>query len=199
MDSTYYLKDFYDNIKNKQEDLINNHSKSCQTGGFTVLNKQFEKLNAQQQLNEIRREVQSELNNKINNIKKHMLVGVGKGEGDGKMTLSENIKLLKQKIREQCKIEKNLLKNIKKQQKCIKQNKLEFLPSYQSEFKDEIKRANTMHKDIKKMQAHINKIIAKKEIKQKNKETDRLLSIKQEEKIATLNNLKSIIDNIKQR
>ena len=199
MDSTYYLKDFYDNIKNKQEDLINNHSKSCQTGGFTVLNKQFEKLNAQQQLNEIRREVQSELNNKINNIKKHMLVGGGKGEGDGKMTLSENIKLLKQKIREQCKIEKNLLKNIKKQQKCIKQNKLEFLPSYQSEFKDEIKRANTMHKDIKKMQAHINKIIAKKEIKQKNKETDRLLSIKQEEKIATLNNLKSIIDNIKQR
>ncbi len=128
-----------------------------------------------------------------------MLVGGGKGEGDGKMTLSENIKLLKQKIREQCKIEKNLLKNIKKQQKCIKQNKLEFLPSYQSEFKDEIKRANTMHKDIKKMQAHINKIIAKKEIKQKNKETDRLLSIKQEEKIATLNNLKSIIDNIKQR
>lgn len=199
MDSTYYLKDFYDDIKNKQEDLINNHSKSCQTGGFTVLNKQFEKLNAQQQLNEIRREVQSELNHKINNIKKHMLVGGGKGEGDGKMTLSENIKLLKQKIREQCKIEKNLLKNIKKQQKCIKQNKLEFLPSYQSEFKDEIKRANTMHKDIKKMQAHINKIIAKKEIKQKNKETDRLLSIKQEEKIATLNNLKSIIDNIKQR
>ena len=199
MNSTYYLKDFYDDIKNKQEDLINNHSKSCQTGGFTVLNKQFEKLNAQQQLNEIRREVQSELNDKINNIKKHMLVGGGKGEGDGKMTLSENIKLLKQKIREQCKIEKNLLKNIKKQQKCIKQNKLEFLPSYQSEFKDEIKRANTMHKDIKKMQAHINKIIAKKEIKQKNKETDRLLSIKQEEKIATLNNLKSIIDNIKRR
>jgi hypothetical protein len=199
MGTTYYLKDFYNDIKNKQEDLINNHSKSCQTGGFTVLNKQFEKLNAQQQLNEIRREVQSELNNKINNIKKHMLVGGGKGEGDGKMTLSENIKLLKQKIREQCKIEKNLLKNIKKQQKCIKQNKLEFLPSYQSEFKDEIKRANTMHKDIKKMQAHINKIIAKKEIKQKNKETDRLLSIKQEEKIATLNNLKSIIDNIKQR
>lgn len=199
MDSTYYLKDFYDNIKNKQEDLINNHSKSCQTGGFTVLNKQFEKLNAQQQLNEIRREVQRELNNKINNIKKNMLVGGGKGEGDGKMTLSENIKLLKQKIREQCKIEKNLLKNIKKQQKCIKQNKLEFLPSYQSEFKDEIKRANTIHKDIKKMQAHINKIIAKKDIKQKNKETDRLLSIKQEEKIATLNNLKSIIDNIKQR
>ena len=86
----------------------------------------------------------------------------------------------------------NLLKNIKKQQKCIKQNKLELLPSYQKDFKEELKRANTMHKDIKKLQVHINKIIAKKE-------TKRLLSVKQEAKVATLNNLKSIIDKIKQR
>ena len=62
-----------------------------------------------------------------------------------------------------------------------------------------MKRANTMHKDIKKLQAHINKIIAKKDIKIKNKETDRLLSVKQEAKVATLNNLKSIINKIKQR
>ena len=63
------------------------------------------------------------LNNKITNIMKKMQVG------GGKMTLGENIKLLKQMIKEQCKIEKNLLKNIKKQQKCIKQNKVDFLPS----------------------------------------------------------------------
>ena len=197
MGSTYYLKDFYDDIKNNQQDLINNNSKCCQTGGYSILSQQFDKLNAQQQLNNIRREVQSELNNKIKNIMKNMQVG---GEvGSGKMTLGENIKLLKQMIKEQCKIEKNLLKNIKKQQKCIKQNKVEYLPSYQSDFKDEIKRANTMHKNIKKMQAHINKIIAKKDIKLKNKETDRLLAVKQEAKVATLNNLKSIIDKIKQR
>jgi hypothetical protein len=73
------------------------------------------------------------------------------------------------------------------------------LPSYQSDFKDEMKRANTMHKDIKKLQTHINKIIAKKDIKIKSKETDRLLAVKQEAKVATLNNLKSIINKIKQR
>lgn len=194
MVSTYYLKDFYDDIKYRQQDLINNHPTCCQTGGYSVLSQQFDKLNAQQQLNNIRREVQSELNKKIKNIIKHMQVG-----GGGKMTLGENIKILKQMIKEQCKIEKNLLKNIKKQQKCIKQNKVEYLPSYQSEFKNEMKRANTMHKDIKKLQAHINKIIAKKDIKIKSKETDRLLAIKQEAKVATLNNLKSIIDKIKQR
>lgn len=194
MVSTYYLKDFYDDIKYRQQDLINNHPTCCQTGGYSVLSQQFDKLNAQQQLNNIRREVQSELNKKIKNIIKHMQVG-----GGGKMTLGENIKILKQMIKEQCKIEKNLLKNIKKQQKCIKQNKVEYLPSYQSEFKDEMKRANTMHKDIKKLQVHINKIIAKKDIKIKSKETDRLLAIKQEAKVATLNNLKSIIDKIKQR
>lgn len=201
MGSTYYLRNFYDDIKSRQQYLINNHTTYCQTGGFKILNKQFEKLNAQQQLNNIRREVQSELNNKINNILYNMKVGGsgGGGSGGGKMTLGENIKLLKQLIKEQCKIEKNLLKNIKKQQKSIKQNKLEFLPSYQKDFKDEINRANTMHKDIKKMQAHISKIIAKKNIKLKNKETDRLLAVKQEAKVATLNNLKSIIDNIKQR
>ena len=193
MNSTYYLKDFYDNIKSKQQDLINNHSAYCQSGGYSVLSQQFDKLNAQQQLNSIRREVQNKLNNKITNIMKKMQVG------GGKMTLGENIKLLKQMIKEQCKIEKNLLKNIKKQQKCIKQNKVEYLPSYQSDFKDEIKRANTMHKDIKKLQTHINKIIAKKDIKIKSKETDRLLAVKQEAKVATLNNLKSIIDKIKQR
>jgi len=197
MSLTYYLKDFYDDIKLKQQDLINNHSTCCQTGGYSVLSQQFDKLNAQQQLNNIRREVQNELNNKIKNIMKKIQVG---GEvGSGKITLGENIKLLKQMIKEQCKIEKNLLKNIKKQQKCIKQNKVEYLPSYQSEFKDEIKRANTMHKDIKKIQAHINKIIAKKDIKLKSKETDRLLAVKQEAKVATLNNLKSIINKIKQR
>ena len=193
MNSTYYLKDFYDNIKSKQQDLINNHSAYCQSGGYSVLSQQFDKLNAQQQLNSIRREVQNKLNNKITNIMKKMQVG------GGKMTLGENIKLLKQMIKEQCKIEKNLLKNIKKQQKCIKQNKVEYLPSYQSDFKDEIKRANTMHKDIKKLQAHINKIIVKKDIKIKSKETDRLLAVKQEAKVATLNNLKSIINKIKQR
>lgn len=193
MNSTYYLKDFYDNIKSKQQDLINNHSAYCQSGGYSVLSQQFDKLNAQQQLNSIRREVQNKLNNKITNIMKKMQVG------GGKMTLGENIKLLKQMIKEQCKIEKNLLKNIKKQQKCIKQNKVDFLPSYQSDFKDEMKRANTMHKDIKKLQTHINKIIAKKDIKIKSKETDRLLAVKQEAKVATLNNLKSIIDKIKQR
>ena len=193
MGSTYYLKDFYDDIKLKQTDLINNNIAYCQSGGYSVLSQQFDKLNAQQKLNNIRREVQGELNSKIKNIMKHIQVG------GGKMTLGENIKLLKQMIKEQCKIEKNLLKNIKKQQKCIKQNKLDFLPSYQSDFKYEMKRANNMHKDIKKLQAHINKIIAKKDIKLKNKETDRLLVAKQEAKLATLNNLKSIIDKIKQR
>ena len=97
MGSTYYLKDFYDDIKNNQQDLINNHSKCCQTGGYSILSQQFDKLNAQQQLNNIRREVQSELNNKIKNIMKNMQVG---GEvGSGKMTLGENIKLLKQMIK----------------------------------------------------------------------------------------------------
>jgi len=99
MSSTYYLKDFYDDIKSKQQDLINNHSTCCQTGGYSVLSQQFDKLNAQQQLNNIRREVQDELNNKIKNIMKKMQVG---GQvGSGKMTLYENIKLLKQMIKEQ--------------------------------------------------------------------------------------------------
>ena len=186
MGSKYYIKDFYDDIKIRQQDLINNHSTCCQTGGYSIMSQQFDKLNAQQQINNIRREVQSELNNKIKNIMKNMQFG------GGKITLGENIKSLKQMIKKQCKNEKNLLKNIKKQQKCIKQNKLDFLPSYQKDFKEELKSANTMHKDIKNLQVHINKIIAKKE-------TKRLLSVKQEAKVATLNNLKSIIDKIKQR
>jgi hypothetical protein len=191
--STYYLKDFYDDIKSKQQELINNHSTYCQMGGYSVLSKQFDKLNAQNKLNNIRREVQNELNLKIKNIMQHLQVG-----GKGKITLNKNIKLLKQMIKKLCKIEKDLLKNIKKQQKCIKNNKLEYLSLYQIDFKDTLKSANNLHKDIKKLQEHINNIIEKKNIKLKNKELNKLLSIKNNAKIATLNNLKSIIDKIKQ-
>lgn len=194
MGSTYYIKDFYDDIKNRQQDLINNHSKLCQKGGYSILSQQIDKLSAQQKLNNIRREQQINLNNKINNIMKKMQMG-----GNGKMTLGENIKLLKQMIKDQCKIEKNLLKNIKTQQKCIKQKKLYYLPSYQSKFNDEIKRANNINKNIKKLHKHINKIIEKKNNNLKYEENYKFLKVKQEAKVATLNNLKSIIDKIKQR
>jgi hypothetical protein len=195
MSSTYYLKDFYDDIKSKQQDLINNHSTCCQTGGYFTMSQHFDKLNAQQELNNIRREVQKDLNSKITNIMKKIQVG----GGSNKMTLGENIKLLKKLIKEQCKIEKNLLINIKKQQKSIKLNKLGYLSKYQSEFKVEYKKASKNNKDIKKLQLHIHKIIYKKNIKLKTMAVNDLVELKKKAKMETLDNLKSIINKIKQR
>ena len=110
MYSTNYISDFYDNIKANQQELINNHNTSCQKGGYSILNNQLDKITVQ---TDIRLSVQKELNNKISNIMKNIQVGGGK-------TLGDNIKLSKTLINKQCALEKKLLLNITKQQKCIK-------------------------------------------------------------------------------
>ena len=154
MYSTNYIKDFYDNIKANQQELINNHNSSCQKGGYSNLNNQLDKMTLQTDKNKIRLDVQKELNNKISNIMKNIQVGGGK-------TIGDNIKLLNKLIKQQCSLEKKLLLNITKQQKCVKQNKIENLSKYQSDFKADFKKANEYNKSINKLQNHINKIIIK--------------------------------------
>ena len=134
MYSTNYIKDFYDNIKANQQELINNHNSSCQKGGYSILNNQLKQIGMQTDMNNIRLSVQQDLNNKISNIMKNIQVGGGK-------TLGDNIKLLNKLIKQQCSLEKKLLRNITKQQKCIKQDKIEYLSKYQSDFKVDFKKA----------------------------------------------------------
>ena len=62
MYSTNYIKDFYDNIKANQQELINNHNNSCQTGGYSILNNQLEKIGMQTDMNNIRLMIQLENN-----------------------------------------------------------------------------------------------------------------------------------------
>lgn len=190
MYSTNYIKDFYDNIKANQQELINNHNSSCQKGGYSILNNQLEKIGMQTDMNSIRLSVQNDLNNKISNIMKNIQVGGGK-------TLGDNIKLLNKLIKNQCSLEKKLLQNITKQQKCIKQDKIEYLSKYQSEFKVDLKTANKHNKSIKKLQNHINKIIKKKDAKIKANDGHKLLEKRRQVRVHTLNNLKSMINKIK--
>tara|TARA_B110000259_G_C13817816_1_gene323434 strand:- start:52 stop:627 length:576 start_codon:yes stop_codon:yes gene_type:complete len=190
MYSTNYIKDFYDNIKANQQELINNHNSSCQKGGYSILNNQLEKIGMQTDMNSIRLSVQRDLNNKISNIMKDVQIGGGK-------TLGDNIKLLNKLIKQQCALEKKLLQNITKQQKCIKQDKIEYLSKYQSEFKVDLKTANKHNKSIKKLQNHINKIIKKKDAKIKANDGHKLLEKRRSVRAHTLNNLKSMINKIK--
>ena len=190
MYSTNYISDFYDNIKANQQELINNHNTSCQKGGYSILNNQLDKITVQTDKNKIRLDVQKELNNKISNIMKNIQVGGGK-------TLGDNIKLSKTLINKQCALEKKLLQNITKQQKCIKQDKIEYLSKYQSEFKVDLKTANKHNKSIKKLQNHINKIINKKNTKIKANDGHKLLEKRRQVRVHTLNNLKSMINKIK--
>ena len=190
MYSTNYIKDFYDNIKANQQELINNHNSSCQKGGYSILNNQLEKIGMQTDMNSIRLSVQRDLNNKISNIMKDVQIGGGK-------TLGDNIKLLNKLIKQQCALEKKLLQNITKQQKCIKQDKIEKLSKYQSDFKVDLKKANEYNKSIKKLQNHINKIINKKNTKIKANYGQNLLEKRRQVRVHTLNNLKSMINKIK--
>lgn len=190
MYSTNYIKDFYDNIKANQQELINNHNSSCQKGGYLILNNQLKKIGMQTDMNNIRLSVQQDLNNKISNIMKNIQVGGGK-------TLGDNIKLLNKLIKQQCSLEKKLLRNITKQQKCIKQNKIEYLSKYQSNFNVDFKKANEYNKSIKKLQNHINKIIKKKNTKIKANDGHKLLEKRRQVRVHTLNNLKSMINKIK--
>ena len=190
MYSTNYIKDFYDNIKANQQELINNHNSSCQKGGYSILNNQLEKIGMQTDMNSIRLSVQNDLNNKISNIMKDVQIGGGK-------TLGDNIKLLNKLIKNQCALEKKLLQNITKQQKCIKQDKIEKLSKYQSDFKVDLKKANEYNKSIKKLQNHINKIINKKNTKIKANYGQNLLEKRRQVRVHTLNNLKSMINKIK--
>tara|TARA_Y100000389_G_scaffold15080_1_gene13340 strand:+ start:84 stop:656 length:573 start_codon:yes stop_codon:yes gene_type:complete len=189
MYSTNYIKDFYDNIKANQQELINNHNSSCQKGGYSNLNNQLDKITLQTDKNKIRLDVQKELNNKISNIMKNIQVGGGK-------TLGDNIKLLNKLIKEQCSLEKKLLLNITKQQKCVKQNKIENLSKYQSDFKVDFKKANEYNKSIKKLQNHINKIIIK-DTNIKANYGHKLVEKRQKVRNHTLNNLKYMINKIK--
>ena len=190
MYSTNYISDFYDNIKANQQELINNHNTSCQKGGYSILNNQLEQIGIQTDKNKIRLDVQKELNNKISNIMKNIQVGGGK-------TLGDNIKLSKTLIKKQCALEKKLLRNITKQQKCIKHNKIEYLSKYQSDFNVDFKKANEYNKSIKKLQNHINKIIKKKDTKIKANDGQKLLEKRRQVRVHTLNNLKSMINKIK--
>lgn len=190
MYSTNYIKDFYDNIKANQQELINNHNSSCQKGGYSILNNQLEQIGMQTDMNKIRLSVQQDLNNKISNIMKNIQVGGGK-------TIGDNIKLLNKMIKQQCSLEKKLLRNITKQQKCIKQNKIENLSKYQSDFKVDFKKANEYNKSIKKLQNHINKIIKKKDTKIKANDGQKLLETRRKVRVHTLNNLKYMINKIK--
>ena len=190
MYSTNYISDFYDNIKANQQELINNHNTSCQKGGYSILNNQLDKITLQTDMNKIRLNVQKELNNKISNIMKNIQVGGGK-------TLGDNIKLLNKMIKQQCSLEKKLLRNITKQQKCIKHDKIEYLSKYQSDFNVDFKKANEYNKSIKKLQNHINKIIKKKDTKIKANDGQKLLEKRRQVRVHTLNNLKSMINKIK--
>lgn len=190
MYSTNYISDFYDNIKANQQELINNHNTSCQKGGYSILNNQLDKITVQTDKNKIRLDVQKELNNKISNIMKNIQVGGGK-------TLGDNIKLSKTLINKQCALEKKLLLNITKQQKCIKHDKIEYLSKYQSDFNVDFKKANEYNKSIKKLQNHINKIIKKKDTKIKANDGQKLLEKRRQVRVHTLNNLKSMINKIK--
>ena len=189
MYSNNYISDFYDNIKANQQELINNHNTSCQKGGYSILNNQLDKITLQTDKNNIRLNVQKELNNKISNIMKNIQVGGGK-------TLKDNIKLSKTLMKKQCALEKKLLLNITKQQKCIKHNKIEHLSKYQSNFKVDFKKANEYNKSINKLQNHIKKIV-KKNTKIKANDEQKLLEKKRQVRIHTLNNLKSMINKIK--
>jgi len=190
MYSTNYIKDFYDNIKANQQELINNHNSSCQKGGYSILNNQLEKIETQTDMNNIRLSVQRDLSNKISNIMKNVQDGGGK-------TIGDNIKLLNILIKNQCALEKKLLRNITKQQKCIKQDKIEYLSKYQSDFKVDLKTANEYNKSIKKLQNHINKIIIKRETKIKTNDEYKLQEKRTNVRVHTLNNLKSMINKIK--
>jgi hypothetical protein len=190
MYSANYIKDFYDNIKANQQELINNHNSSCQKGGYSILNNQIEKIEIQTDMNSIRLSAQKDLNNKISNIMKNIQDGGGK-------TLVDNIKILNKLIKQQCSLEKNLLQNITKQQKCIKKGKIEYLSKYQSDFKRDFKKANEYNKSIKKLQNHINKIIKKKDTKIKASDGHKLLEKRRQVRVHTLNNLKSMINKIK--
>tara|TARA_B100000795_G_scaffold219317_1_gene173592 strand:- start:9549 stop:10151 length:603 start_codon:yes stop_codon:yes gene_type:complete len=160
MYSNKFIKDFYDELKTNQEELILNKYDQC--GGFSITDKQIKILNMQYDLNKLKDDIRFSIENKMKNI-----IGIIEQKGGGfpdkknnnlkNNNLKNNIKALTVIINKNYNEEKKMLKNIKKQQEYIKKGKLGFLSKFQEKFKKNLNNVYDNNKKIKSKEIEINK------------------------------------------
>lgn len=193
MYSNKFISDFYDDLKSNQQELINNKYNQC--GGFSITDKQLKQANLQNEFNIIKNNIKDSINNKVNN-----LLSIAQQTGGGSKTnntYKSKIKSLISMINKSCKEESKMVKNIKKQQECIKKGKTLQLAEYQKQFDNNMKKVETNNAKIIKKETELNKSLRKIDDKIRIKRQKQLAKEKKKINKQTYNKLQLMLKKIK--
>lgn len=131
-----YIKDFYDNIKSHQNNII-----KMQSGGYTY-NKQVNEYQNKLLTNEYNNNILKLIDDSVKKYKDTM-----KGGGK-KNNIKTKLKEFRALVKKQCSNVKKLYTNIKKQQLYISKKNLKSLELHQSKFKDIIKEGLIINREL---------------------------------------------------
>lgn len=193
MYSNKFISDFYDDLKSNQQELINNKYNQC--GGFSITDKQLKQANLQNEFNIIKNNIKDSINEKVNN-----LLSIAQQTGGGSKTnntYKSKIKSLISMINKSCKEESKMVKNIKKQQECIKKGKTLQLAEYQKQFDNNMKKVETNNAKIIKKETELNKSLRKIDDKIRIKRQKQLAKEKKKINKQTYNKLQLMLKKIK--
>jgi hypothetical protein len=193
MYSNKFISDFYDDLKSNQQELINNKYNQC--GGFSITDKQLKQANLQNKFNIIKNNIKDSINNKVNNL----LSTIEQTGGGSKTnnTYKSKIKSLISVINKSCKEEAKMVRNIKKQQECIKKGKTLQLAEYQKQFDKNMKIVQTNNAKIIKKETQLTKSLSKLNDKIKNKKQMQLAKEKKKINKQTYNKLQLMLKKIR--
>lgn len=193
MYSNKFISDFYDDLKSNQQELINNKYNQC--GGFSITDKQLKQANLQNEFNIIKNNIKDSINEKVNN-----LLSIAQQTGGGSKTnntYKSKIKSLISMINKSCKEEAKMVRNIKKQQECIKKGKAHQLTEYQKQFDNNMKKVETNNAKIIKKETELNKSLRKIDDKIRIKRQKQLAKEKKKINKQTYNKLQLMLKKIK--
>ena len=100
-------------------------------------------------------------------------------------------------INKSCKEEAKMVRNIKKQQECIKKGKAHQLTEYQKQFDKNMKNVKTNNTKIIKKETELNKSLRKLDDKIKNKKQMQLAKEKKKINKQTYNRIQLILKKIR--
>ena len=195
MYSNKFIKDFYDDLKTNQQELINNKYDQC--GGFLITDKQLKQANLQNEFNIIKNNIKDSINNKVNNLLSTIEQTGGGSKTNKNDSYKSKIKSLISMINKSCKEEAKMVRNIKKQQECIKKGKILQLTEYQKQFDKNMKNVQTNNIKIIKKETELNKSLRKLDDKIKNKKQMQLAKEKKKINKQAYNRIQLILKKIR--
>lgn len=195
MYSNKFIKDFYNELKANQQELINNKYEQC--GGFSITDKQLKKANLQNEFNIIKNNIKDSINEKVNNLLSTIEQTGGGSKTNKNNSYKSKIKSLISMINKSCKEEVKMVRNIKKQQECIKKGKTLQLTEYQKEFDKNMKKVQSNNAKIIKKETELNKSLRKIDYKIKIKKQKQLAKEKRKINKKTFNKLQQMFKKIR--